>query len=367
MRICFISLEIFAFGKYGGFGRATRIIGRELCKLGHEVYAVVPRRGEQKKYEVLDGIKVLGFEINNPFKARELLIEADAQIYHSEEPSFLTYLAQQIMPDRRHVITFRDTRTLKDWVIEFNQPSKSKLQVLRNILFEDSIFTQMSVNRADALGSAAQFLIEKAQRKYKLTNPPIFLPTPVQVPSEIIKSSDPAVVFVSRLDRRKRPDKFYELALHFPEVNFSVVGKGQDKKFITELNHQYKDIPNLKQYDFIDQFNDTRFSEILSSAWVLVNTSLREGLPNSFLEAAAHQCAILSIVNPDGFATKYGYHVDNDDFREGLEKLLHNNLWREKGMEGQNYIKQTYSSPAAMAIHLEVYHKLLMEEDGVGK
>jgi len=34
MRVCLISVEIFAWGKYGGFGRATRLIGRELAKRG---------------------------------------------------------------------------------------------------------------------------------------------------------------------------------------------------------------------------------------------------------------------------------------------------------------------------------------------
>lgn len=62
MRICLISVEIFAWGKYGGFGRATRLIGRELVKRGVEVYAVVPRRNEQRPVEDLDGIRVLGFE-----------------------------------------------------------------------------------------------------------------------------------------------------------------------------------------------------------------------------------------------------------------------------------------------------------------
>ena len=34
MRICLIAVELFAWGKYGGFGRATRTIGRELVKRG---------------------------------------------------------------------------------------------------------------------------------------------------------------------------------------------------------------------------------------------------------------------------------------------------------------------------------------------
>ena len=61
MRICLICVEIFAWGKYGGFGKATRTIGRELARRGHEVYAVVPRRQGQRPEESLDGIRVLGF------------------------------------------------------------------------------------------------------------------------------------------------------------------------------------------------------------------------------------------------------------------------------------------------------------------
>src|SRR5919112_6241259 len=105
MRVCLLSMEIFAWGKHGGYGRATRIIGRELAKRGLEVSAVVPRRGEQRAREVLDGITVLGFEPGAPWRASRLLRECDADIYHSQEPSFATYLAQRAMPDRKHVVT----------------------------------------------------------------------------------------------------------------------------------------------------------------------------------------------------------------------------------------------------------------------
>ena len=47
MRICLICVEIFAWGKYGGFGRATRMLGRELVRRGMSVDAVVPRRKGQ--------------------------------------------------------------------------------------------------------------------------------------------------------------------------------------------------------------------------------------------------------------------------------------------------------------------------------
>ncbi len=80
MRICLISVEIFAWGKYGGFGRATRTIGRELAKRGHEVYAVIPRREDQKPVENLDGITVLGFPAYLPWSSYDLFKKCNADI-----------------------------------------------------------------------------------------------------------------------------------------------------------------------------------------------------------------------------------------------------------------------------------------------
>jgi len=66
VRICLVCTEIFAWGKYGGFGRATRLLGRELAARGHEVVAVIPLREDQRPVEQLDGIEVLGFPAANP-------------------------------------------------------------------------------------------------------------------------------------------------------------------------------------------------------------------------------------------------------------------------------------------------------------
>ena len=70
---------------------------------------------------------------------------------------------------------------------------------------------------------------------------------------------------------------------------------------------------------------------MLSQSWILLNTAVREGLPDSFVEAAGHKCAILSYVDPDGFASNFGYHAKNNDFEEGLTALLANDMWKEKG------------------------------------
>ena len=91
----------------------------------------------------------------------------------------------------------------------------------------------------------------------------------------------------------------------------------------------------------------------------MVNTATREALPNSFIESLASKCAILSHVDPDGFASRFGYHAKNDDFEQGLGFLLENDRWREKGEKGYEHMKETFEMDAAMDRHVKIYSQLL--------
>ena len=99
--------------------------------------------------------------------------------------------------------------------------------------------------------------------------------------------------------------------------------------------------------------------EILGESWVLVNTSIHEGLPQSFIEACSYRCAILSAVNPDDYARNFGYHAQNDDFASGLEYLLENDNWREKGERGFEYVKETNEINKVIDRRVQVYESLV--------
>jgi glycosyltransferase involved in cell wall biosynthesis len=359
VRICLISVEIFAWGKYGGFGRATRIIGRELVKRGIEVFAVVPRRDGQKSVEILDGLTVLGFPPHNPWSAKKLFVKCNADIYHSCEPSFGTYLAMKSMPTKKHIVTCRDPRDFNDWRMEFELPSLNKLQVVHNYLYENNFLVKRSIRRMDEVYTTAQDLIPKVKSIYKLDRMPQFLPTPIDVPKEINKADIPTVCYVARLDRRKRPEIFLRMAHKFPDVKFIAVGKSRDEKWDSYLRETYSNISNLEMTGFVDQFSSNELSQILEKSWIMVNTATREGLANSFLEASAHRCAILSSVDPDGFASKFGYHVKDEDYLKGLASLLDGYAWVEKGERGYDHVNETFEMKKAIDAHLSVYNELL--------
>ncbi|WP_027134100.1 glycosyltransferase family 4 protein [Geminicoccus roseus] len=362
MRICLISTEIFAWGKHGGFGRATRMIGGELAKRGVEVFVVVPQRPGQHPVEKLDGITVLGFPPLRPQCMLQLFRDVNADVYHSCEISLGTLLAQRAMPERRHMITFRDPRDWTDWALEFARPSLNRLQVVGNYLFESNPALGYAVRRADALYTIAEWLVPKVERMYRPKVKPRFLPTPVPIPPEPHKAQQPTVCYVARLDRRKRPDLFLDLAAQFPQVRFLAMGKSRDINYEASLRKKYGSLPNIEFLGMVDQFASGTHGNVLGESWIMINTATREAMPNSFLEAAAHGCAIMSFVDPDGFATKFGYHAAKDDFAKGLAWLLEEDRWRERGQRAREHVARVFALDHAIDLHLEVYRSLLSND-----
>jgi glycosyltransferase involved in cell wall biosynthesis len=359
VRICLLCVEIFAWGKYGGFGRATRSIGRELARLGHEVYAITPRRDHQTEIETLDGITVLGYAQHRPWDIYRLAKLCRANLYHSCEPSLATYIARLAAPDSAHIVTVRDPRDWSDWRVELTLPSKSRAQTAGSMLFENNFLVAHAVRKADAVYTAFNDAVPKVIIKYALAKEPRFLATPTSIPKQPIKARKPKVCFVARLDRRKRPHLFMDLADRFPDVEFVVLGSARNPHWEQELRQAYGACSNLTIAGFIDQFRSPFHAEVLSQSWVLVNTSVREGLPNAFVEAAAHGCAILSSVDTDAFASRFGVAVPDGDFAAGLSSLLENDRWRECGVRARSFVAQTFETGVAIKSHIGAYEGAL--------
>jgi hypothetical protein len=80
------------------------------------------------------------------------------------------------------------------------------------------------------------------------------------------------------------------------------------------------------------------------------------------VEAAAHQCAILSPLNPDDFASRFGYWAEKDtldDLAYGLNCLLTRNRWQELGQRAQDYVRETFEFQRAIDQHISAYQELL--------
>ncbi len=132
-----------------------------------------------------------------------------------------------------------------------------------------------------------------------------------------------------------------------------------------ELIQKYSHIPNLEIVGLAPRLKWYIIRHF--SVLVLVNTAAREGLPNSFIEAAAHKTAILSSVNPDDFAFQFGYHVQDDDFAKGLKLLLKDNFWQQQAEKGYQYIQEIFSVNKVMNQHEGIYTRCFATKEEASK
>jgi glycosyltransferase involved in cell wall biosynthesis len=364
LKVCILASQYFDWGIYGGFGSMSRKLAEALAQAGHRVTVIIPRRPGQAAHDRIGGVDVSRF---SPFRwqeARDLIRQSSADLFHSQDPTLITYLAQRIHPNRVHLVTCRDPRDWTDWATEFRfATAQRRLLIPFNYVTESGPMVKTAVRRADGVYCPAHFLKEKAQRIYGLSRLPEFLPNLIDVPAELPKKSDrPTMTFIARWDPRKRPWLFFELAKRFPDYRFIAVGQGSasaESRYDADLREQYRRVPNVIMTGLINRFTDAkRMEEILSETWVLVSTAAREGLPLTFLEAAAYGCAILSAVDPDEFATRFGARVQHDDFAAELQGLMRDDPLG-KGRRAREYVRRTYETSIALAAHLDVYHSFM--------
>src|SRR5262245_41333995 len=121
LNICLLCMELFGFGSSGGFGRATRMIGRELAKRGHRVTVVTrthPQSQDKRTDLMLEGMRVRMYSARRPFSSLAIYRDCAADVYHSQDASLATWLAMQAMPRARHVVTFRAPLSREDVAID---------------------------------------------------------------------------------------------------------------------------------------------------------------------------------------------------------------------------------------------------------
>jgi glycosyltransferase involved in cell wall biosynthesis len=360
MHVCLTCIELFGDSIYGGFGRSTLFIARELVKRGVRVSIVMPRRAADRpdRYEI-EGIDVRQFPPNRPWTAIRLFRDCRADIYHSQDASTATLLAQIAAPGAAHVVTFRDPMDREDWRVETDHSRVPRRGFALYRFFIGNPLVTLAVRRADARYAAANFLIPKSASVFGLRKPPGFLPSPVDVPVTVSKAERPTVCWIGRWAGRKRVELFFELARACPDIDFIAVGAAPDAALDHALREAYGGIPNLRMTGVLDQFADPEWGAVLGQSWVLVNTSLREGLPTTFVEAAAYRCALLSFADPDGFASRFGRKVSADGLVNGLRGLLANDEWRRKGEEAFRFVSEIFATNLAMDAHLDAYEDAL--------
>lgn len=165
----------------------------------------------------------------------------------------------------------------------------------------------------------ARYLVDKAIDLYDLPAnfTASYIPNPVDFepqPQDSFLRKENKVLFLGRLDAVKRPWLFAEIAKQMPEFEFYMAGQSHEPA-MRSLMESYKGIENLHLLGHVE---GEQKAQLLKQCKYLVNTSIHEALPVSFLEAMSYGCLIVSNRDPDSLASKFGRAVPqaNGDGRE---------------------------------------------------
>lgn len=231
---------------------------------------------------------------------------------------------------------------------------------------------QCMMERKIIFCTTARTLVPRAERTYAIF--PIsahWLPNPIDIPDlQVIEYSDkPSVLYLGRLDAIKRPWIAFELAKRHPGIDFLIAGQAHNVELMSPWIERYKHLPNLK---FLGHVEGDAKDQLLRSCWGVLNTSVHEAEPVSFLEAFSYGKCVVSCHDPDFEVTKFGYFTGEvlgegldeasiNRFSDQLQRLVSNTKQRdEKGVCAREDMIKNHTF-VAFNNHLQA----ILEQEGV--
>jgi glycosyltransferase involved in cell wall biosynthesis len=371
-KICFVGRAEYPLlsqknmGSAGGAEVQQVLLAKELVKKGFDVSFTVADYG-QKAIEVIDGIKIyktyshdspVGIQYY-PLKLGSILRalnKADADIYYKMTggdgivSSFCILKKKKVVYCIASDSQVNDTPFQKE-VLEYSSPLDPLFKLL----------SKFGIKTANCVIAQNKYQQEKLKKNF---NRGSILIKPLYILSEEKpdKSSiAPIVLWVSSMQKLKRPELFLKLAKAIPSARFQMIGgSGRSKKFYEQIEEAASKISNLNfigfvPYHKIDQYFDKKS--------IFVNTSVFEGFSNTFLQAWGRYAPVVSLnVDPDEIICKYklGFHSRTvEQMVEDVKLLLDDNMLREEmGMNGRRYVEREHDLGKILTDYEKLFHKL---------
>lgn len=345
---------------YGGYGfLARRLVAKYLHNDDIQIDVLLKTTSKNfgmfAKKHIIDGINV--YEIpKKPWFAKQWLKHQNYDVYLSIEVTFDLPLLYESDLSKKLIFWIQDPRPLSDWeeietVELFPEPNYYDQKQY------DRIHNLYKQNRVKFV-SQGYFLNEKAKELYRLDDDVEieYLPNPIEIDHTFDITTYPKqnnIIFLGRIESVKRGWLFCEIAKKCPEYNFYMLGQTfSDVERNSKIMEKYKNIPNLHFPGHVDGAEKNQY---LKDAKILINTSIHEALPVSFLEALSYGTLLVSNQNPEDLTSKFGIHVGTvlgdgfehvDKYVNAVKALMENDEHRkELAQQGIKYIKEVHNLP----------------------
>lgn len=344
---------------FGGYGfLARRLVAKYLSNPELQIDVLLGKGNKYftpEKYIVNDGNAVNVYRLPRyKLSAKSWLKKQNYDIYLSIELTYNYVLRCEPDPSKKLIFWIQDPRPKYEW----DEISTVKLFPEVSYYNQGLYDTVHKWYKNDRIRFISQgyFLNQKAKDLYNLDdNISIdYVPNPIEIDTsyDLKKNQkENIIVFLGRIESVKRGWLFCEIAKLVPEFQFYVLGQTfREETKNADIMHQYYNIPNLH---FAGHVDGDEKNDFLKRAKILVNTSIHEALPISFLEALSFGTLLVSNRNPENLTSQFGIHVGDvlgdgfdkvDLYAAAIRKIITNNSYYDKlAVEAISYVKERHS------------------------
>jgi glycosyltransferase involved in cell wall biosynthesis len=173
------------------------------------------------------------------------------------------------------------------------------------------------------------------------------------------------VLWIARICKQKRPDRFLDLAQACPDIQFDLAGPVYPDAYAQSVYARAIQIPNVTVHGPVGR---DQVPALYQHAACLCSTSDFEGFPNTFLEAWSHGLPIVSTFDPDSLISKRNLGIvakDIPGFQSALRSLLGSpDRYRQISHNARKYFLENHRSEVVMPKFEEVFLDLCKGSNG---
>lgn len=159
-----------------------------------------------------------------------------------------------------------------------------------------------------------------------------------------------SILWIANIKPQKQPELFIRLARHFrAQRHLRFVMIGSPPATWRSWHEMAADIAELPNLEYLGAQSQEAVNSMLARGHILVNTSLYEGFPNTFIQAWQRRVPVVSLaVDPETSLTNGGCgYCAGNNFEELTRRVLElaNNatLRADIGIRAESYAREVYS------------------------
>lgn len=375
MKIAFLAESFLPDKSTGINGAQVQMYNLALAfkKAGLEVHYISLSNAYTRKDEIINGINIYWIPnqhflfswIQNIKIYKKILDQIQPDILYQRGRSPLTYTAAKwAKKNQKKFFWGSNGENSCEFWKQIKQLNKSKKNLWRKlILFPDMIIQDLLIHRG--ISNATKVVNQTHHQKNRLWKnfnklgvviPSYFLPPSA---AEFYKK-EKIVLWLANLIPNKQPELFIKFAEQNQnlEWKFILAGSTHDKKYLQKLLDLAAPVKNLQMIGKVAFENNQKY---YSQASLFVNSSINEGISNTFIQAWLNSTPVLSFnIDPNDWIKTHnlGYcaHGNEEQFLHHGRTFLKNYQQIETIQQNcQQFALQTFAAQETIDTYLKLF------------